>query len=243
MASSFANQSYSVRTMEPEPKLGPVGQQVAANVKASRGRRGMSVRDLSRRLTELGRPILPSGITKIEQGARRVDVDDLNALAAALGVSPTRLLLHGSEDEAEFEAEFQNYVHARRGTGKAALHPMTYAVFDAVFKEGVDAVVVQDKLERLARMLPALGELAEENVGGGLSHGRSQPPPAPPGAAVADPAERMFPDIGEPLEIIEAPDPTRLTTSLTHHDDAGADIGEPVKIEETPDPQREEETH
>ena len=44
-------------------------------------------------MTKLGRPILPSGITKIEQGKRRVDVDDLVALAVALEVTPTRLLL------------------------------------------------------------------------------------------------------------------------------------------------------
>lgn len=51
------------------------------------------MRELSRRLSKLGRPILPSGITKIEQGQRRIDVDDLMALAVALEVTPTRLLL------------------------------------------------------------------------------------------------------------------------------------------------------
>ncbi len=66
---------------------------VAANLKAVRRRRGLTVRQLSDRLKELGAPILPSGITKIEQGDRRVDVNDLMALAAALNVSPARLLL------------------------------------------------------------------------------------------------------------------------------------------------------
>ncbi len=66
---------------------------VAANLKAVRRRRGLTVRQLSERLKELGAPILPSGITKIEQGDRRVDVNDLMALAAALNVSPARLLL------------------------------------------------------------------------------------------------------------------------------------------------------
>ncbi|MEU2311200.1 helix-turn-helix domain-containing protein [Streptomyces albidoflavus] len=50
------------------------------------------MRELSSRLKLLGRPILPSGITKIEQGQRRVDVDDLVALAIALKVTPNRLL-------------------------------------------------------------------------------------------------------------------------------------------------------
>ena len=53
----------------------------------------MPVRELSDRLTKVGRPILPSGITKIEQGSRRVDADDLAALALVLDVTPNRLLL------------------------------------------------------------------------------------------------------------------------------------------------------
>lgn len=80
---------------------GQAGTAVAANLAQLRKRRGMTVRQLSERLTELGAPILPSGITKIELGQRRVDVDDFLALAAALDVSPARLLLPdvGYEDE------------------------------------------------------------------------------------------------------------------------------------------------
>jgi transcriptional regulator with XRE-family HTH domain len=77
--------------METTTKLGSVGQRVAKEVVRLRGR--TSVRELSSRLSKLGRPILPSGITKIEQGQRRVDADDLVALALALKVTPTRLLL------------------------------------------------------------------------------------------------------------------------------------------------------
>ena len=52
----------------------------------------MSLQELSDRLTQVGRPILPSGLSKIESGDRRVDVDDLVGIAAALGVMPDRLL-------------------------------------------------------------------------------------------------------------------------------------------------------
>src|SRR4051794_25470240 len=76
-------------------------ERLAANVRALRDARGMSVRDLSARLSELGRPLLPSGITKIEQGQRRVDVDDLVALAVALRVNPSRLLLPDTAGDAE----------------------------------------------------------------------------------------------------------------------------------------------
>ncbi|MEU1908146.1 helix-turn-helix domain-containing protein [Streptomyces hygroscopicus] len=77
--------------METSSKLGVVGQRVAKEVARLRGR--IPVRELSQRLAKLGRPILPSGITKIEQGQRRIDVDDLVALAVALEVTPIRLLL------------------------------------------------------------------------------------------------------------------------------------------------------
>ncbi|MDZ5441759.1 helix-turn-helix transcriptional regulator [Micromonospora sp. 4G57] len=66
---------------------------VRANVRQLREQRRHTVRSLSALLGQLGRPILPSGITKIEDGTRRVDVGDLVALAIALGVNPNRLLL------------------------------------------------------------------------------------------------------------------------------------------------------
>lgn len=71
----------------------PVAERVAVNVATLRESRRLSVRGLSARLAELGRPILPSGVTKVEQGRRRVDADDLVALALALDVTPARLLL------------------------------------------------------------------------------------------------------------------------------------------------------
>ncbi len=53
----------------------------------------MSYAELSRRPEELGRPIPPLGLTRIRDGKRRIDVDDLIALALALDVSPAVLLL------------------------------------------------------------------------------------------------------------------------------------------------------
>jgi hypothetical protein len=44
-------------------------------------------------MDELGQPVPASGITRIEKGDRRVDVDDLIAFALALNVSPNALLL------------------------------------------------------------------------------------------------------------------------------------------------------
>ncbi|TPF84355.1 hypothetical protein BW10_02080 [Bifidobacterium sp. UTBIF-56] len=70
---------------------GPTGKQVAANVARLRG--GMQYKELAEKLTELGRPIAPLGLRRIESGERKVDVDDLMALAIAFDVSPLTLLL------------------------------------------------------------------------------------------------------------------------------------------------------
>ncbi len=74
-------------------ETGPAGHRVAANVRALRNARGLTLAQLSDRMTAAGRSIIPSGLGKIEQGLRSVDVDDLVALAVALHFSPNRLLL------------------------------------------------------------------------------------------------------------------------------------------------------
>ncbi|WP_205708456.1 hypothetical protein [Kineococcus siccus] len=55
--------------------------------------------DLSSRLEQLGQPIAVSGLSKIENLSRRVDVDDLVALSVALEVSPARLMLTPAADQ------------------------------------------------------------------------------------------------------------------------------------------------
>lgn len=77
----------------PTQDLGPTGQRTAKNFTDLRHESGASLRALSAKLDELGRSIPPASLMKIEKGARRVDVDDLVALALALDVAPNRLLL------------------------------------------------------------------------------------------------------------------------------------------------------
>lgn len=76
---------------------GSAGRNVAANVKAHRENLRLSLQDLSVRMGSVGRPILASGLSKIEQGDRRVDVDDLVALATALETTPARMLASESD--------------------------------------------------------------------------------------------------------------------------------------------------
>ncbi|CAH0274591.1 hypothetical protein SRABI83_03744 [Arthrobacter sp. Bi83] len=77
--------------------MGPTGEAVARNLKRLRG--SLTLRELQRKLRDVGHEISASGLQKIEAGARRVDVDDLMALAIALGVNPNAVLLPWSSDE------------------------------------------------------------------------------------------------------------------------------------------------
>jgi transcriptional regulator with XRE-family HTH domain len=78
--------------------LGPVGGYVIANLKQLRDARRLTYKELSDRLAEIGRPIPTLGLSRIEKGNRRVDADDLVALAIALGVTPAALLLPRTGD-------------------------------------------------------------------------------------------------------------------------------------------------
>lgn len=79
-------------------EIGDVGTQVATAVAELRKRRGWDQKRLAELVTEAGRPMSASMVGKVEAAARRVDVDDLVALAFALEVSPARLLLSAHRD-------------------------------------------------------------------------------------------------------------------------------------------------
>ncbi|MEV8395928.1 MULTISPECIES: helix-turn-helix transcriptional regulator [unclassified Streptomyces] len=81
-------------------EIGEAGGCVAAAVTAHRQRHGWDQRYLAELVTAQGRPMSTSVLGKVEAGARRVDVDDLVAFAAALEVSPAALL-PGAEDQDE----------------------------------------------------------------------------------------------------------------------------------------------
>jgi len=80
-------------------ELGFTTRAVSENVKKHRERNGYGYARLSRELTKLGRDIPSLGLSRIESGDRRVDVDDLMALALVFGVSPIRLLMPDAPDK------------------------------------------------------------------------------------------------------------------------------------------------
>jgi transcriptional regulator with XRE-family HTH domain len=77
--------------------LGATGLLAAQRVRELREARGWTYKELSDRLAAAGRPVPPLGLRRIESADRRIDADDLVALAVVLGVNPSAILLppHG----------------------------------------------------------------------------------------------------------------------------------------------------
>lgn len=102
-------------------EIGPTGRTVAANLRRLREARGLSLRALSRLITEKGRPLSVDALNKIENaagdggvGTRRVDVDDLVALAVLLGVNPSTLLLPPAADSTQVEVTTAGSLQTRK---------------------------------------------------------------------------------------------------------------------------------
>ena len=79
-------------------EIGDIGQHLAAAVAKLRASRRWDQKALAARVTEAGRPMSASVLGKVEAGTRRVDVDDLVALAFALEVPAAKLLLAAGRD-------------------------------------------------------------------------------------------------------------------------------------------------
>lgn len=82
-------------------ELGATGMAVAHNVKRIREAANMTYTEVSKALAGLNRPISPLAVRRIEDGERRVDVDDLMALALALRVAPVTLLFPSTRGKAD----------------------------------------------------------------------------------------------------------------------------------------------
>lgn len=88
---------------------GPAGERFGALLRQLRHAAGLDQQALSAKLTELGHPIPVGSISRMETGARRADVSDLMALAVALDVSPSRLLLPAEGDPRDPVALTETY--------------------------------------------------------------------------------------------------------------------------------------
>ncbi|WFR72938.1 helix-turn-helix transcriptional regulator [Prescottella defluvii] len=98
IADKMISIAYACVMAEKKNPLGAAGQSVASNLRRLREDANLTYAELGRRLETVGRPIPTLGLRKIESFERRVDADDLVALALALDVSPATLLMPLSED-------------------------------------------------------------------------------------------------------------------------------------------------
>lgn len=80
-------------TEKQKTPLGPVGEALRHNIRRIREDRRITYVELSERLSNVGRPIPVLGLRRIERGERRVDVDDLAALAVVLDTPPVDLMV------------------------------------------------------------------------------------------------------------------------------------------------------
>lgn len=78
--------------------IGATGETAAATIKQVREMKNLTFAEMSRRLDAINWPIAPLGLKRIENCERRIDVDDLMALAIVLRVSPMYLLQPISRD-------------------------------------------------------------------------------------------------------------------------------------------------
>jgi transcriptional regulator with XRE-family HTH domain len=95
------------------------------NIKRIREGQRITYVELAERLESVGRTIPVLGLRRIERGERRVDVDDLLALAYALGVPPVDLLVSGDLD-AEERYGITPDVQALAGPARSWISGSTY---------------------------------------------------------------------------------------------------------------------
>lgn len=175
---------------------GPVTRRVVENVHRLRAGRGWSLAQLSAELTKAGRPILSSGLHRLERGKRRVDVDDLTGLAAALDVSPITLMLpwtaHGTvavtdNTEADAQAAWDWY---------RAIRPLELPESPA------DAVVEQVKFQ--SRAIPS-GARADHSPASAMYRRFEERPDQRPPRDAAASIEVLYEKEGDDGQHPEAP--------------------------------------
>ncbi|MGY2079711.1 helix-turn-helix domain-containing protein [Modestobacter sp. SYSU DS0657] len=83
------------------PTPEPISKRIGPTVRRFRRERGLDLRELAELLAEEGHPLKLGQLSKLELGDRRVDVDDLVALAVVLNVTPSQLLMPEPPAEGE----------------------------------------------------------------------------------------------------------------------------------------------
>lgn len=138
------------KSLKPVSDLGATGHTVAENVSRQRQALNLNYTELAKRLEGNKRPMAPLALRRIEAGARRVDADDLVALAYALEVSPGELLTGGPSSSVTGVPETFEWAETRAWMqGSVRLDP--FHLFR--YWEGVEKRVLADIDEAKRRSL------------------------------------------------------------------------------------------
>jgi transcriptional regulator with XRE-family HTH domain len=153
--------------------LGPIGENVKDAVKRFREDRRLSYAELSRKLTDLGREVPPLGLRRIESGDRRVDADDLVALALALSVSPLALLLRPTEAGAVLP-NGERYSAARIWEWGTGQHPLFAADDVLEFKRDSDPLNWPEIEAIVVKELRGANPSVQGAIAGSLSRSKAR---------------------------------------------------------------------
>jgi len=80
-------------------EMGAAGNGVKDAIRALRIDRRMTLTDMTEALKSTDRPLSKATLSQLETGMRRIDIDDLFAIAKALKVDPRELLRDAVEGE------------------------------------------------------------------------------------------------------------------------------------------------
>lgn len=160
-------------------KLGPTGEHLAETVERLRTSAHLSYAELSRLLESNGHRIPPLGLRRIEAQARKVDADEITALASALHVSPL-VLLFPATDSTDDETPVTGVPHISQlhlwswGLGEVGITPFEPArrefpswldVLERARQSGADSQRARiAELERLCRQHLPVDVLKEHHL-------------------------------------------------------------------------------
>ena len=145
-----------VRTSKGSQMLGTeparAERNLAQRIARERRRKGWSAADLARRVSEAGVRIPPNAVTRVEQGQRKVGVNELVALARALGTTVDDLLTDmavvDDRELAEHAKEVANDLQDLRAAGGCLVRNARRLWTDA-FADDRDGSLVADVLRRV----------------------------------------------------------------------------------------------
>ena len=150
---------------------------VRAQVRAQRKAKGLLLKDLSATLEANGYPMSVGTLSKLEAGTRTVTVDDLAALARALGTTPEILMRWVNDPAANREIVSEAVTDLLAASLKEMLHLVTEMPATALAQ--LQALSPEDRDERIAQAATTFTRVSRTKLASSRSEDRQVDPPKP----------------------------------------------------------------